>query len=188
MDYVEALAHWCVCHGVHLPTYRVVGTMTVCTFQGKEYHATPTNRLGEQCAAQEAYETSGVFGAVYQAGFVPRVRRDKEVLVDLAHAFHGVQNKVLSDAQPNVQLSFFAPFNDTTSFPPLPEHSDYGYTVYTTVHPTDDAFDARISWYIHLRAPAWRKHNTTVHVYSGGASAHAIKQMIEHEEVECILD
>lgn len=166
MNYVEVLANWCVRRGVALPTYREVGEMTYVSFLGKDYAASPKGRIGMQCAAQEAYESSGVFGKVTQSGFVPLPRHDQEYLVDLAHGAPGCLLAALNKAPMNVQVTAFAPYADTTAYPPDNYSTPYSYTVYETVHPGDEAFWARVDWYIQMRLPTWMRDGTTVYIYS----------------------
>lgn len=185
MDYVEVLAAWCVRHGVALPTYEQVGRGgTRCVFLGKEYDVEIGGRQGWQDAAQEAYEGSGVFGKVVQVGFVPCVRRDHEVIVDLAHGSPGALNDALLASPASVQVSVFAPYNNTVEYPT----SDYNYTIYSTVHPGDEAFWARIEWYLQARTPMWQRHDTLVHVYTSVPYGNHIKSLLNDAGVRVALE
>jgi hypothetical protein len=188
MDYVEVLAAWCVRHGVALPTYeQVEGTR--CVFLGKEYDVEIGGRQGMQDAAQDAYEGSGVFGKVVQVGFVPNVRRDQEVIVDLAHGPPGALNDALLASPASVQVSVFAPYNNTVAYPhTVPPTSDYNYTIYSTVHPGDEAFWARIEWYLQARTPVWQRYDTLVHVYTSVPYGNYIKSLLNDAGVRVALE
>ena len=184
MDYVQVLAAWCVRHGVALPTYvRQEGDMR-CTFLGKEYNVGGVpGRQAFQDAAQEAYESSGVFGKVVQIGFVPAVRRDHEVLVDLEHGSPGALLDALQASPKDVQVSMFAPYNNIVEFP----SNEYSCTIYCTVHPGDEAFWARIEWYLHARTPMWQRYDTLVHVYTDVPYGEHIKSLLNAAGVRVAL-
>jgi len=183
MDYVEVLAAWCVRHGVALPTYEHVDG-TRCVFLGGEYSVENSGRQGLQDAAQEAYEGSGVFGKVVQVGFVPAVRRDHEVIVDLAHGSPGALNDALLTSPASVQVSVFAPYNNTVEYP----RNNYSYTIYDTVHPGDEAFWARIEWYLQARTPMWQRHDTLVHIYTSVPYGNHIKNLLNAAGVRVALE
>lgn len=183
MDYVEVLAAWCVRHGVALPTYeQVEGTR--CMFLDKEYCVGIGGRQGLQDAAQEAYEGSGVFGKIVQVGFVPAVRRDHEVIVDLAHGSPSALVDALRASPASVQVSVFSPYNNIVEFP----NNEYNYTVYSTVHPGDEAFWARIEWYLQARTPVWQRHDTLVHVYTSVPYGNHIKSLLNDAGVCVALE
>jgi len=187
MDYVDVLANWCVCRGIALPVYKEVGDKTQVSFLGKEYTATPKGRIGMQCAAQEAYENSGVFGKVQQFGFVPLVRSDKEILVDLAYGAPGCLLAAVRSASIDVQVTAFAPYNDATIHPTHTLHEPYNYTVYPTIHPGDEAYWKRVDWYIGMRLPTWQKNETTVYVYSSYLCGEYFRTVLESAGVSVVL-
>lgn len=187
MDYVEVLANWCVRRGVAVPTYEEVGALTYVKFLGKHYSASPLGRLGMQCAAQEAYEHSGMFGKVIQTGFVPFPRRDREFLVDLAHGRPGCLLGALNEAPMNVQVTAFAPYGDTTSYPQDNVDTPYSYTIYSTVHPGDEAFWARVDWYIQMRIPTWLNNGTTIYVYSDMLGGDYLRGALEGVGIPVVL-
>lgn len=182
MDYVQVLAAWCVRHGVALPTYKQTDH-TRCTFLGKEYGVGGVGRQGMQDAAQEAYESSGVFGKVVQVGFVPSVRRDHEILVDLEHGSPGALLDALQASPKDVQVSVFAPYNNIVEFP----SNEYSHTIYGTVHPGDEAFWARIEWYLQARTPMWQRYDTLVHVYTDVPYGDHIKSLLNAAGVRVAL-
>jgi hypothetical protein len=183
MDYVEALATWCVRRGLDLPTYRDAPGLTVCSFFGKDYQVLIRGRQGQQDAAQEAYEKSGIFGKIIQSGFVPVVRRDKEIIVDLLHGPPSAATDALLAISPNVQVSMFAPFNDTTTIP----DTEGSYTIYSTVHPGEEAFWARLEWYVQLRLPTWQRYDTEVHIYTSVRYGEYVKELLELAGVRVVL-
>ena len=182
MDYVQVLAAWCVRHGVALPTY-VQDDGTRCVFLGKVYGVEIGGRQGMQDAAQEAYESSGVFGKVVQVGFVPAVRRDLEVLVDLEHGSPGDLLDALRASPKDVQVSVFVPYNNIVEFP----SNEHSYTIYSTVHPGDEAFWARIEWYLQARTPMWQRHDTLVRVYTSFPYGEHIKSLLNAAGVRVAL-
>ena len=184
MDYVEVLANWCVRRGVSIPTYTFSVQGTTCLFMNKEYTVKIRGRQGAQDAAQEAYEHSGVFGKVTQSGFVPEVRRDREVIIDTEYGSPGALVDALRSSPPNVQVSVFTTYNSTFEFPKSP---GYSYTTYTTIHPGDEAYVARIEWYIQTRLPVWRRYDTEVHVYSNTPMGEHIKNTLDLADVRVVL-
>lgn len=187
MDYVEVLANWCVRRGVTLPVYTEVGNKTQVSFLGKDYSATPRGRIGMHCAAQEAYEGSGVFGKVVQCGFVPLVRRDKEFIVDLAHGAPGCLLAAVREAPIDVQVTAFASYAYIIDHPNHTVDQPYNYTIYDTVHPGEEAFWARVDWYIQMRIPTWERDNTTVYVYSNVQCGDAIRGALEASGINVVL-
>lgn len=187
MDYVEVLASWCVRRGVPLPVYQEVGNKIQVTFLGKDYTATPKGSVGMHCAAQEAYEGSGVFGKVMQCGFVPLVRRDKEFLVDLANGAPGCLLAAVREAPVDVQVSAFAPYAYAIDHPSHTMDQPYNYTVYTTVHPGAEAYSARIHWYLQMRIPTWGRDGTTVYIYSSIQGGNYLCQTLEAAGISVVL-
>lgn len=187
MDYVEVLENWCVSRGFALPVYREEGGRTYVSFFGKEYNATPVGSIGEQCAAQEAYESSGVFGKVIQSGFVPLPRRDKEFLVDLAFGPPGCLNAAVYDAPMNVQVTAFKPYKCRLSYPNNTEQQPYNYTIYETVHPGEEAYWERVEWYIQMRLKTWVNDETTIYIYSSYRGAEKIRAPIEAAGLDVVI-
>jgi len=187
MDYVEALANWCVRRGVALPVYKEVGDRTQVTFFGKDYSDTPKGRIGMHCAAQEAYEGSGVFGKVTQCGFVPLVRRDKEYLVDLAHGAPGCLLAAVRDAPVDVQVTAFAPYAYVIDHPVHTVDQPYNYTVYDTIHPGEEAYWTRVEWYIQMRLQTWLKDKTTVYICSSYLSGEHIRSLLEPAGISLVF-
>jgi hypothetical protein len=187
MDYVEVLENWCVRRGVPLPVYREEEGRTYVSFLGKEYNATPAGSVGEQCAAQEAYESSGVFGKVIQSGFVPLPRRDKEFLVDLANAPPGCLTAAVSEAPMNVQVTAFTPYKFQLVYPTDRDEQPYSYTIYETVHHGEEAYWARVEWYIQMRLKTWVKDETTIYIYSSYLGGERIRAPLEAAGLSVVL-
>lgn len=187
MDYVEVLANWCLRRGVPLPSYKEGGNRVCVSFFNEEYSATPTGPVGMQCAAQEAYEHSGVFGKVVQVGFVPLARRDKEFLVDLAHGAPGCLLAAVREAPMDVQVSAFAPFNYTVEHPTHTDQQPYSYTIYETIHPGEETYWARIHWYLQMRIPTWVRDGTTVYIYSSIKGGNYLRETLETVGVSVVV-
>jgi hypothetical protein len=187
MDYVDALAVWCVRQGVALPTYKEEQGCVKVTFLQKEYSSTPSGPMGAQCAAQEAYEKSGVFGKVFQSGFVPYVRSDKEFIVDLLHAPPHAAIDAVRAAPLNVQVTMFAPYNDRTTYPCSHEFTGASYTIYHTLHFGEEAFWSRLEWYLTTRYQTWVKNGTEVTIYSNVPYGDLIKKCLESQGVHVVL-
>lgn len=187
MDYVQVLTNWCVRRGVPLPSYKEIDKHTYVTFLEKTYSVHLSGDIGMQCAAQEAYEGSGVFGKVTQVGFVPIVRRDKEFLVDLAFGAPGCLLAAVREAPIDVQVTAFAPYGYTVNHPTHTDEQPYNYTVYTTVHPGDDAYWARVDWYIQMRSATWQRDDTTIYIYSSGVHGDQLRANLEAYGISVVL-
>lgn len=179
MDYVEVLSTWAMRHGVAAPQYKQTYKMTDCVFLNRKYSVDTMGRYGLQEAAQRAYEHSGVFGNVRQVGFVPDVFVLDEVLMDFARFYPDTAPLAMKDAlskYPEAQITIFAPYNDTQV---EQIQSNCAYTVYSTVHPTDEALWARIEWYTLSRMQTWTKYDTHIHLYSNDQYGQKIKDFLE---------
>lgn len=136
-------------------------------------------RYGRQDAAHLAYLRSGVFGPLRHIGFVPNVARTDEVIIDAASMYPNALQALhhaFETTPPGTQISIFVPYNDTV-FADRPEPPDgYSYTLYDTVHPSNDALRARLNWYVATHQERWAQYGQRVLLYASYNVQTALQQ------------
>ena len=171
MDYLKALNVWCMRRGVAAPKLQLLPDgVAEITFNGEVYDGLgDTEGAARQAAAAHAYCESGVFGRVVQYGFIPAAGGTTEVIVDAAHAS---PNAVANACAHGGHVAVFCAFNDNTEFP------QGTFTVYHTEQATDEAYAARLQWYIESRSKTWNENGTRVIIYSNCPWGDALRRYV----------